>query len=1701
MRPASPAFDRKGHRNVAAKAAASPPGFAALRARLPTPATALGNQAHLHRLQAKLAVGAVNDPLEREADAAADQVMRMADPRISHSAPPTLRRKCEECEEEEKKKGELQRKETGAAATVESAPPIVAAVLASPGKNLDPATQEFMESRFGADFARVRVHTGSEAAVSAAALSARAYTVGTDVVFGAGQFDPSSQAGRHLLAHELAHVVQGGEVVRRDGDVEDPLTEVRLALIKAKPPVFRATFAFTKTSYSFDVTLEGNVSRIGLREGTQPISASEFHHPNDPDYPVGGVYFTLPDQGDAMMWFNADKENIRALVRANAYLQGHKPVPLKIIDATKTISGDSGGEGEKAEAPEPKFIDAEAWLAKEMLPAVKASLAADHPSAQVGALIPYRSTAIQKEEGPDISLIQVDKPGSKAIAGHVRVDRRKWVGQDSQRRDAYVHEIASAIIQRLADSARKDRLQELDAENAKKGSGETFPAWAIKLKEKVEKKLGEARAAWPAGQAPKDIPDRLTLVHVGDMVHFQLFLEREASNAPGKTVWQIAIMSPWLDESMAEDVDALVRTVREKTAQMRDHDVKLVEKSDEHAPAIILLEPIPAEIKPKNLNADGTSILGATNRFEMDVRIDIAFSFAGGNDLLNMVGYSNQLGLGHIPITWKVAQLTEYNAEDLARAPRKQPAGAPPVAASDLYFDLANRKIDQQTKIGLAMHRVDVGAIMRSAAYPVVDTTHGVLDDLEYRFPTFATGVYLVVAETTPRPIVTEKYREIFAPSRAVLPVRVTTSEALAAETVSQTPDEIAEKEKAKADPSLTEAEKIEIDADIAKLKRQEGMTQLGVTQEAEEDIDRQTKAYSDLRNWLIADQAVHASISGTATEDPLLVRMSVDDRLHDTHLFATFQQLYLRYGELALDRRFLSHPIDSETGQYSVLNKQLALLAEQKKESHKLQERIQGQDKNFKEGTGRQTVATLVISETGTVVPLLLLVGEIPEKDTTKHRYKIIDLTFSSMIPNWSADDNTYATGSSSGTPEEALHDAFVLYGEKNEYEAGTIYYRFAGESLVRSVPNVVTAGETLKKWAMPLAILGMIASMVATAGATTPAVAAVISAITLANAALAIYMSSEKLLRRSSAGTLHLDIDAALDVLNIIASVVGFGALARARQLGQIARTAEAAGNLARTATALAKIEQLGRNMLIFDTAVLGATAVLTGWKVSEDVAKIKALHLPPEKEEELLKEIAADAVMQGAMMAFQSVMLARTHLEMYRNQVEASGYKSLEDRSWVDEDGRLTDLAPPRFRATVEGKSAPVGEKPPVSLDSDLPRVKAAAERGEVKKLATDPEHDLEILFHDENDEPHSFKRRREDDIWCRYSNPFCFISDKDIQRIVDEIGDLEGVKTDQTETSRAARGGGKGVPGKSWGRIGAEGRTLTQTIEATIKRGVADLKKIGTKGLLPHIYGTKLHAVVADLFRGMKLPRGWRAIVDQPLRKSGILDPKFEKMTVRKFLNDNAPWLIPGDPSKGPSATGVPESLLSKKIGDIEPDLVLIAPDGTKIVWDLAPSENPEHLAKTIVYELAIDGGGGRAQIGETYYHPERGLELDPVAQNRFRGSAADSEGVRLKLTDEKARALARRFFGKGKPVTPDLPSDPKAHARVVAAQKRPGAKPPEILAAGYSGAVELVTSSDTVVGEYLDPKTGAWVETTNFSIHYSEEGVFIRPEAP
>ena len=174
-------------------------------------------------LQPKLTINRPGDRWEREADRVADRVMNLSE---AHSP-------CDDaphCAQAKQERPQVQRMTPGGAGLRADAPPIVHDVLRSSGQPLPAATRAFMETRFGYKFGQVSIHSDQRAAQSARAVHARAYTVGQDIVFGSQQYAPQTNAGRRLLAHELAHTVQqtGPMVQRTIGDGHD-LTATRFS--------------------------------------------------------------------------------------------------------------------------------------------------------------------------------------------------------------------------------------------------------------------------------------------------------------------------------------------------------------------------------------------------------------------------------------------------------------------------------------------------------------------------------------------------------------------------------------------------------------------------------------------------------------------------------------------------------------------------------------------------------------------------------------------------------------------------------------------------------------------------------------------------------------------------------------------------------------------------------------------------------------------------------------------------------------------------------------------------------------------------------------------------------------------------------------------------------------------------------------------------------------------------------------------------------------------------------------------------------------------------------------------------------------------------------------------------------------------------------------------------------------------------------
>ncbi|MET3878642.1 DUF4157 domain-containing protein [Chitinophaga sp. OAE865] len=195
--------------------------------------------------QPKLSVNTPGDAFEREADSVADKVVsgsggagpvvqkkditsvqRLAtseaeeklstnDARMRRDkdiqTKPELQRKCAACEHEEE--GQVQKSEAAGGGSSSSASPQLSSQIessAGKGSRMNRQTAREMQHKFGVDFSHVNIHTGASAVQMSKELGAQAFTHKNDVYFNAGKYNPDTSSGKHLLAHELTHVVQQG---------------------------------------------------------------------------------------------------------------------------------------------------------------------------------------------------------------------------------------------------------------------------------------------------------------------------------------------------------------------------------------------------------------------------------------------------------------------------------------------------------------------------------------------------------------------------------------------------------------------------------------------------------------------------------------------------------------------------------------------------------------------------------------------------------------------------------------------------------------------------------------------------------------------------------------------------------------------------------------------------------------------------------------------------------------------------------------------------------------------------------------------------------------------------------------------------------------------------------------------------------------------------------------------------------------------------------------------------------------------------------------------------------------------------------------------------------------------------------------------------------------------------------------------------
>ncbi len=202
-------------------------------------------------IQTKLAVSQPGDQYEQEADRVAEQVMRMQTPEAldeTRSKLPDISRyaravaRQEEMEEETFSESNLLslKEVSGASHDMSSELETRIESMRGGGHEMSTDLRAFFEPRFGRDFSNVRLHTDSGAGETAQQLNARAFTLGRDIAFAPGEYQPETPEGRRLMAHELTHVVQ-----QSDSSVRTLMRACSCSAIGARNPTAAENTALT----------------------------------------------------------------------------------------------------------------------------------------------------------------------------------------------------------------------------------------------------------------------------------------------------------------------------------------------------------------------------------------------------------------------------------------------------------------------------------------------------------------------------------------------------------------------------------------------------------------------------------------------------------------------------------------------------------------------------------------------------------------------------------------------------------------------------------------------------------------------------------------------------------------------------------------------------------------------------------------------------------------------------------------------------------------------------------------------------------------------------------------------------------------------------------------------------------------------------------------------------------------------------------------------------------------------------------------------------------------------------------------------------------------------------------------------------------------------------------------------------------------
>ena len=1151
-----------------------------------------------------------------------------------------------------------------------------------PAQPLEPDKRSCFGPRLAMDLSPVMVHAGAEGAQAAGEISARALTSGHTIAVGPNQYAPQMSASRKLPSHQLVHVAQQNDVIRRQPGNPTALAATstpsmpKSAAIKDVMAFYARLAPIVITQY---YVVDGNLLTIYDKEGRSK-AAFTLQRPGLVD--IKGYYLGNPFFGTGWGWISESPKGALEVkgLSQKGMAEVAKPTGaggelLRLMDQELTVLDwikdadvkkfwESSERGLTAmavlntplkplagggrEGPVLTFT-LPPWF-KVLKDKVDERIAADRKADRSNPGLPerilfYGSDKVQAQRSTDAWTIEVQKDKRSAF---LTVLKKSWDAATDK--IVYAEQVTQDLYRKVKlivdeTKLKKDEqkeITEIDGTGAKKKGSKL--AWAVVLKKQVETLLAQQKAA---EKGAPDFPDKLTLAATDadqeTRVHLRIWVYDDRKDANPGALPELkggTLPTPLQDGDKAENWAPIVR----KAAAALRKGAVTTEPSEsapgaENASAAGesgVLPAYPALIHPRDMNPDRTTATIATNQFRMVINT----AAVHGSNLLNLATIHMGMNIGY---SWKVYPLpTELKA--------LQEAAALTGSTEDLLAKSNDYVRTKGSTLGTPTASYDIDYDW----------------DQSISMSTLGEGDFLVSGKASiAYPSDWNMRRQ---PSVAGLPIKVKKAEALA-EQAANADSEALKKLKAQLAEEKDEKKKQSLLDQIKDLEARESSDLLSLTRKDAAETQRLIKKAGELKKFIADDRARKLVFSGTKDYDPFMFRLKAFDK--DLYaLYILVRQVFdFRYDDV--------YAIDGYT----------KLIEQQYKELQTLEARTVRLTDNPKLRTDLpqyRAVAGLVREDDGNVVPVIIVVGHHAESKPAQNKNKILlmDVTFDAPKKG----DMTYA-GGERANEEDAVKSAFVEFGEDNKYGDGKVVYRVPQKGYKGEVDSVTTFTEYLGYALAVIGIVLLIASAILSAGTLAPASAAavggIVTALGISAGVAGAVLAGRNIYKRNEKGTFELDAEFALDVIAIIGAAVQV-----VGSVGKISTLSRGIG----AAQKLMQVQRLEKLLVVYGAVELGGNAILVGLKVKEDVDAVKALHLPPEQEDEMMQQIAMEAVQQGAMLAFAGFSHAKDIVEHVQAKVEHSRYQSFMERGWVDEHGKPTDLAPPSLRehAVAPGKA---------------------------------------------------------------------------------------------------------------------------------------------------------------------------------------------------------------------------------------------------------------------------------------------------------------------------------------------------------------------------------------------------------------------------